>query len=230
MSKPSWFESTNNISELSEPSANTFSLDPTMDIQKIRCLWLISFIQDMRTFMGFSSRFYVRGLSAYPSLCDAITLLRDDFQTYHANKSPAHGPELSPSDYDRLTCLFSICIMMQDSISTPFHDPMSSPVPSHGLTMLDEALANSQSIWQGSVGNLRPFLLRHMVDCHLDGPQKIDYIRRMVDVLSHLSLEAGVGVEKCLLNMLCRTRAAQSTFLVDNSWTPDSLLSSMHGQ
>lgn len=226
MSKPSWFECTNNISEISEPSANAFSLDPTMDIQKIRCLWLISFIQDMRTFMGFSSRFYVRGLSAYPSLYGAVSLLRDDFQAYHLNKSCAHGPELSPSDYDRLTCLFSICLMIQDSISTP----MSSPVPSHGLVMLDEALANSRSLWQASVGNLRPFLLHHMLECHLDGPQKIDYIRRIVEVLSHLSLEAGVGIEKCLLNMLCRTQATQSTFLVDDGWTPDSLLSSMHGQ
>ena len=230
MSRPSWFESTNNISEISEPSANAFSLDPNMDIQKIRCLWLISFIQDMRTFMGFSSRFYVHGLSAYPSLYDAVTLLRADFQTYHTNKSLSGGPEMTVSDYNRLTCLFSICIMMQDSISSPLGGPMGSPSPSHGLIMLDDALANSRSLWQASVSNLRPFLLHHLVECHLDGPQKIDYISRMVEVLSHLSLEAGIGVEKCLLNMLCRTQAVQSTFLVDDGWTPDSLLSSMHGQ
>jgi len=201
-----------------------------MDIQKVRCLWLISFIQDMRTFMGFSSRFYVRGLSAYPSIYDAVTLLRDDFQAYHANKNTSPGSEMTASDYDRLTCLFSICIMMQDSISSSPRGPMNFPIPSYGLTTLEEALANSRSLWQASVGNLRPFLVRHLVERHLDGPQKVDYIRRMVEVLSHLSLEAGLGVEKCLLNMLCRTQAAQSTFFVDDSWTPDSLLSSMHGQ
>jgi hypothetical protein len=230
MSKPSWFEPTNNISEISEPSANAYSLDPTMDIQKIRCLWLISFIQDMRTFMGFSSRLYAYGLSTYPSVYDAIALLRDDFQTYHAIKSPSHGREMTASDYDRLTCLFSICLMMQDSISSPPRGPMNSPLPSHDLIVLDEALASSRALWEASVGNLRPFLLNHLMECHLDGMQKIDYVRRMVGVLSHLSLEAGIGVEKCLLNMLCRTQAAQSTFLVDDGWTPDSLLSSMHGQ
>ena len=58
MAKPSWFEPTNNISEVSEPSADTFPLDPSMDFQKIRCLWLISFVQDLwalRDFLPYST-------------------------------------------------------------------------------------------------------------------------------------------------------------------------------
>lgn len=228
MAKPSWFEPTNNISEVSEPSADAFALDPSMDFQKIRCLWLISFIQDLRTFMGFSSRFYVQGLAAYPSLYQVVLHLRDEFQSSHSTASLTHGT--SSSDYDRLTCLFSICLMMQESISSRPIDAMSNPFWSSGLDILEEALLQSRGLWDFSLQNLRRFLYCHLVESYPDGERKIEYVRKMTEVLGQVSLEARIGVEKCLLNMLCRTKDAQAAFLVDNGWTPDSLLSSMHGQ
>jgi hypothetical protein len=228
MTKPSWFEPTNNISEVSEPSADAFALDPSMDFQKIRCLWLISFIQDLRTFMGFSSRFYVQGLSTYPSLYQAVLHLRDEFQRSNSSASITLGT--SPSDYDRLTCLFSICLMMQESISSPPIDAMSNSFWSSGLDILDGALMQSRGLWDFSVQNLRPFLHQHLIETYPGALQKIEYVRRMTEVLGQVSLEARIGVEKCLLNMLCRTKDAQTAFLVDDGWTPDSLLSSMHGQ
>lgn len=228
MSKPSWFESTNNISEISEPSADAYALDPTMDIQKIRCLWLISFIQDMRTFMGFSSRFYIQGLSTCPALYKAALLLRDDFQAHHMDTSQDLG--MTAPDYDRLTCVFAICLMIQDSMTTPLDGPLYDSLRSRGLVLLNGALAESQAMWEGSVQNLCPILHHHLTAFHVEGLEKVDYIKRMIEILGHLSLEARTGVEKCLLNMLCRTQGAQTTFLVDDGWTPDSLLSRMHGQ
>lgn len=79
MSKPSWFESTNNLSETSEHNISHNILGSTIDLQKMRCLWLLSFIQDMRNLMSMSSQLYMDGLLAFPSLYNAILLIRDDF-------------------------------------------------------------------------------------------------------------------------------------------------------
>ncbi|KAE8376119.1 hypothetical protein BDV26DRAFT_294351 [Aspergillus bertholletiae] len=228
MSKPTWFESSNNISEISEQSFQNAAIAASVDTQKVRCLWLISFIQDMRTLMAFSSRLYMDGLASYPSLYDAVLLLRANF--YLANEGPSHSTSF-PSDYDRLACLFSICITMQESISrSPITTALPTPEISNDMALLDVALATSRSVWQTSVYSLRAFLHNHFVTYHPDGAAKIDYVMKMTDVLGHLSLEARRGVEKCLLNMLCRAREGKVWAFTDDGWTPDSLLSSVHGQ
>ncbi|KAF7585567.1 hypothetical protein BBP40_010649 [Aspergillus hancockii] len=229
MTRPTWFESTNNLSEISEQSFQNAARVASVDTQKVRCLWLISFIQDMRTLMAFSSRLYMDGLAAYPALYDAVILLRSKFHS--VNESPSHGSNFLGSDYDRLACLFSICITMQESISRP-PASLASPTPEiyNDMSLLDMTLATSRNLWETSVYSLRAFLHQHFVAYHPDGAAKIDYVMKMTDVLGHLSLEARRGVEKCLLNMLCRAREGKVWFLVDDGWTPDSLLSSVHGQ
>ena len=228
MSKPTWFASSNNISEISEQSFHNAAKAALVDTQKVRCLWLISFIQDMRTLMAFSSRLYMDGLASYPSLYDAVLLLRSNFHL--ANESPPQTASF-PSDYDRLACLFSICITMQESISrSPVTAALPAPEIHNDMALLDVALATSRNVWETSVYSLRAFLHHHFVAYHPDGAAKIDYVMKMTDVLGHLSLEARRGVEKCLLNMLCRAQEGKLFFLADDSWTPDSLLSSVHGQ
>ncbi|KAB8238030.1 uncharacterized protein BDW43DRAFT_262897 [Aspergillus alliaceus] len=229
MSRPSWFESSNNLSEISEQSFQNAAIAASVDTQKVRCLWLISFIQDMRTLMAFSSRLYIDGLASYPALHDAVLLLRSNF--YLANKIPSNHTSFLASDYDRLTCLFSICITMQESMS---RSPAStvSPAPDiyNDMALLDVALSASREVWNTSVYSLRAFLHHHFVAYHPDGVAKIDYVMKMTDVLGYLSLEARRGVEKCLLNMLCRARDGKEPLLTDDGWTPDSLLSSVRGQ
>ncbi|KAE8152652.1 hypothetical protein BDV25DRAFT_150810 [Aspergillus avenaceus] len=228
MTRPSWFESSNNLSEISEQSICNAALATSVDTQKVRCLWLISFIQDMRTLMAFSSQFYLDGLSSYPALYDAMLLLRSDFHL--VSESPCYDHGFATADYDRLACLFSISITMQESISRATPTIASGALDVlNDLAVLDMDLAISRNLWECSVYSLRAFLHHHFMVHHPDGAAKIDYVMKMTDVLGHLSVEARRGVERCLLNMLCRTWEGKTESLVDD-WTPDSLLSSVHGQ
>ncbi|BCR85437.1 uncharacterized protein ACHE_20894A [Aspergillus chevalieri] len=219
MSKPSWFESTNDLSEISEHSIRRSILGSSIDLHKMRCLWLISFIQDMRNLMGMSSQLYMGGLSVYPSLYDAVLFIRNDFLI----EGEAYKTECHESDYDRLTCLFAITIMVQESISLAY------AAQSNELATLDMSLQTYRHVWEGSIHSLRSFIRNHFLNSYPNGELKIDYVMQMTDIVSHLSLEAHQGIEKCLLNMLCRTWDGRLPFFVDDGGTPDSLLSTVHG-
>lgn len=227
MTEPSWFESVNNISDISE-SVQCNALDPSLDVQKVRCLWLISLIQDMRTFMGSSARFYVEWMSTYSSIYGAVRLIELDFQRVAQNTAP--DAVNSASEFDRLFCLFFIVVMMQEGIPSMHTGSANQSESCNSLVRLNIDLTTSRWLWASSVCDLRTFLHHHLVEFHANGIQKIDYIRNMVDVLSCLSIEARIGVEKCLINLLCRSKDKRESFLIDDGWTPDSLLSSVHGQ
>jgi hypothetical protein len=228
MAKPSWLESTNNLGEISNPSLHLTLIDPSLDIQKVRCLWLISFIQDMRTFMGSSLNVYGAGLASFPFINEAVLLLRYDFQLAIANDSRAQG--VSTHDQDRLACLFAISVLMQESISLLYDSSPMAPTRSNTLAILDMALAESESIRKHSVENLRSVIFECVMASQPDGEHKVNYIMELADVLSALSLDARRGVEKCLLNMICHAGNKGTKLLVDDGWTPDSLLSSIRGQ
>lgn len=185
----------------------------------MRCLWLLSFIQDMRNLVGMSSQLYMDGLLAFPSLYSAILLIRDDFMF----QGQAYKTKYLASDYDRLACLFAISIMVQESVS------MNFACPENELAVLDRSLQASCHDWVTSTHSLRSFLHSYFVNSHPKGSLKIEYVTQMTDVIKHLSLQAHRGIEKCLLNMLCRTREGRLPFYVDDGGTPDSLLSSVHG-
>ncbi|KAK9243423.1 hypothetical protein V1506DRAFT_463005 [Lipomyces tetrasporus] len=237
MAKPSWFDSSNRVWEISEHHLNN-SLHPMrasiIDLHKIYCLWLISFIQDMRTLMRSSSQLYQQGLAVYPAVHDAVLLLHFYFQL--DAQTSMHEASCSTPEYDRLACLLFISVLLQESMSSsytstatpPTSDSFSSP-SSNSLAILDVSLQESRNMWEGSVGNMHLFLFHHFVNLP-NGSLKTKYAMQMTDVLGHLSLEARRGVEKCLLNMLCGTNGGKLRFSGEDSWTPDSLLSSMHGE
>ncbi|KAK9481616.1 fungal-specific transcription factor domain-containing protein [Lipomyces starkeyi] len=233
MVKPSWFDSSNRIWEISE-HPDHMSLHPTfgtiIDLHKVRCLWLISFIQDMRTLMGSSSQLYMEGLGIYPAVHSAVLLLHSSFQ--HDDHSRMQDGGTVP-EYDRLSCLLFICMVLQESISLSYNftgtqSEFSRPF-SNGLAILDMALLESQDFWKDSVGNLHSFIFNHFINLE-DGTLKIKYCMQMTDVLEHVSHETRTGVEKCLLNMLCRTKGGRMAFSAEDGWTPESLLSSIHGE
>ncbi|KAK9235840.1 hypothetical protein V1525DRAFT_347461 [Lipomyces kononenkoae] len=237
MSKPSWFDASNHIWELSENPIND-SLNPTLasiiDLHKMHCLWLVSFIQDMRTLMRSSSQLYQHGLGEYRAVHETVLLLYFHFQ--HDAQIYEHEASRDTPEYDRLACLFFISVLLQESLSSSYTPAPALPTSgyfsmpsSNSLAVLDSTLNESRSLWEGSVQSLHLLLFEHFVNVP-DGSLKARYAIQMTDVLRHLSLEARRGVEKCLLNLLAGTKGGKLRFSGENSWTPDSLLSSMHGE
>lgn len=227
MSKPSWLESTNNLERISRPlySPPVRQHTPSLDVQKVRCLWLISFIQDMRTFMG---SFYTRGLFGYPITHTAVRLLRQKFQHSIEFSSPG-GEAITEWEDEMLGCLFSISVLIQESISVFSDGGSTTPTSPNTLDELEIFLRDSQHMWMNSVYNLRVLLFESLARLFEKGEFKVNYVMDLVQVLNTLSLEARQGVEKCLLNLLCCLGNNNTSMLIDDGWTPDSLLSSMHG-
>ncbi|KAK9427125.1 hypothetical protein V1505DRAFT_318100 [Lipomyces doorenjongii] len=235
MAKPSWFDSSNRVWEISEHRLNN-SLHPILasivDLHKIYCLWLISFIQDMRTLLRSSSQLYQQGLGVYPAVHDAVLLLHHHFQL--DAQTSTHEAGYPSREYDRLASLLLISVLLQESMSSTSTATLPtsgsfSRSSSNRLAVLDASLQESRNRWEGSVGNLYLFIFHYFMNLP-DGSLKAKYTMQMTDVLGHLSLEARRGVEKCLLNMLCGTKGGKLRFSAEDSWTPDSLLSSMHGE
>ncbi|OJJ66442.1 hypothetical protein ASPBRDRAFT_137943 [Aspergillus brasiliensis CBS 101740] len=227
MSRPSWLESTNKLERISRPvlSSTIVQRAPSLDVQKLRCLWLISFIQDMRTFMG---SFYSRGLLGYPTAHTAVALLFQNFQT-STETCPPDGDNIMDWEHELLGCLFSISVLIQESISVVSDGGPTTPTQLSTLDELEIFLRDSRHIWMGSVHNLRIILFESLSRLFEQGDSKVGYVLDLVQVLSTLSLEARQGVERCLLNLLYCLGNTSTTLLIDDRWTPDSLLSSMHG-
>lgn len=228
MSKPSWLEPTNHLETISRPLSNFIPASPCpphMDVQKVRCLWLISFIQDMRTFMGYS---YGCKLSFYPSINAAVGLLRYNFLCSIATTSRTSS-DITLLEYDTLACLLSFSVMVQESIPT-FHDvTIDTPAACDVLFRLDMSLRVSHDLWTNSVSIMRSVIYQYINGLYGGNCSTVNYIVELADVLAALSLEARRGVEKCLLNLLCRLGNTRDIFPIDEGWTPDSLLSSIHG-
>lgn len=235
MTKPSWFDSSNSIYEISEEHGQ-MSLHPllgtTVDLHKIRCLWLLSFIQDMRTLMSSTFQLYMEGLGVYPAVHDAVLLLYSFFQFEKLAQLQSAG--YTAAEYVRMACLVFISMVLQDSLSLTsdrqIRTHSSSHIPmNNGLAALDTALEGSRQFWESSTKHLYDFLFRHFTEPS-GASSKAKYAMQMTDVIEHLSAEARRGTEKCLLNMLCGREGGKRRFSVEDSWTPDSLLSSVHGE
>jgi hypothetical protein len=226
MSRPSWFESTNNLDRISPPllSPPIMQQTPSYDIQKVRCLWLISFIQDMRTFMG---SVYTRGLSSFPFTHAAVGLLRHNFLLL--SNSPVNGIRRTEGEDEMLGCLLSISVLIQESISVPSDGHLATSTGPNILDRLEVSLQSSRHMWGRSIHNLRSVLNESLARLFEEGEFKANYVTDLVQVLGTLSLEARRGVEKCLLNLLYCLGNNSNMLSVDDGWSPDSLLSSMHG-
>lgn len=174
--------------------------------------------------------FYATGLSSFPCTHAAVGLLRHHFRSsIESFVDETYIPQLED---EMLGCLFSISVLIQESISILSSGDSTASTGLNTLGELENSLRDSRPLWWDSIHNLRSILYESVRRLFEQGEYKVNYITDMVHVLSTLSLEARRGVEKCLINLLyCLgdNNNDSDKFLVDDGWSPDSLLSSMHG-
>ncbi|OAA57506.1 peroxisomal catalase [Niveomyces insectorum RCEF 264] len=261
MAKPSWFDSSNNIFELSEEAvpASIHPMGSSENVRRVRGLWLLSFIQDMNTFLFNSAELRNRGLRRYPGVQDAILVLktatkRATLDAHRRSRSGGGGGDGDDEDeactvaeFNRLACLFFISVLLQ---TPPSHGPgqlpenagpaaeatpPSRPAPSSDLALMD-AVLRAWSVWPGSVEDLHNLLFHHCAVLP-DSQQKTNYVLQMTRVLASLSSEARRGVERCLLHILNQAGgkngsnegAYERRPSYSDNWTPDDFLSSLRG-
>ncbi|KAI0406163.1 tachykinin family protein [Xylaria palmicola] len=231
MTRPSWFDSSNQLREISQqPLAATHPVLGQPEIlYKARCLWLLSFIQDMRNFMSHSSEMRNHGLVRYAFIRDALLVVRSDLHL-HDEDFQGEG-EMNERERIRLACLFYICVVLQGSIS-PDHIPdAGNPVPidfhhSYSITHFDQYLAHHHAQWHGSSERLFNCVFYADIAAQIP-PTKLHYALDLTNVLGSTSPEARHGVERCMLQILCQALMEDTT--VDYDWTPDSLLACIEG-
>lgn len=169
--------------------------------------------------------FSTRGLSSFPFTHAAVGLLRETFQlSIGPSLDDAH---ITEGEDEMLGCLFSISVLLQESISVLSKIGSTTP-GANSLDGLETSLRDSRHIWKHSVHNLRSVLYESPTMRFEEAETKVNYVVDLVHVVGTLSLEARRGVEKCLLNLLY-SLGSDNILLVDDGWSPDSLLSSMHG-
>ncbi|KAI1276782.1 tachykinin family protein [Xylaria sp. FL0933] len=226
MNRPSWFDSSNQLREISQQSMATHPvLGQFENLYKTRCLWLLSFMQDMRTFMGQSAELYNHGLARYVSIREALLVVKSDLYL-HEEDLQGEG-DINERERTRLACLFYICVMLQGSVSDS-----GSTVPmdfhhSYSITSFDQCLARSYVEWQASVQHLFQCLFHGTIAAQTPS-SRLRYALDLTDILGSMSAEARRGVERCMLQILCQALMEARTTL-DYDWTPDSLLACIEG-
>ena len=172
--------------------------------------------------------FCTKKLSSFPFFHHAIELLRHDFKI--SFETYQNGSHITQHETELLVCVFSMSVLVQESFS--YLADVKSVSHTHRLSLaeFEETLGNSHQIWYHSAQQLRYMLYKNFIQLHAEGQRNMNYTMNLVQVLSTLSLEARQGVEKCLLNLLYQLgNKDSSASLKDDRWSPDSLLSSIHG-
>ncbi|KAM5349382.1 hypothetical protein ACJ41O_005887 [Fusarium nematophilum] len=235
MSKPSGFDCSNQIEELSDqPLAAHLHpvLGDTENLHRIRCLWLLSFVQDMGTFRSNSPEIHSHGTTQFAAIQQALVLLKMHLRQHEVGS--ARQDTCSDSEFTRLACLFFICVLLQQatSVSSPSTEPNLEPGPRSYDTDLvaffDNFLEATGSAWEGSTDSLYTTLFCNF---DVDGRTSLnmEYVQNMTNVMASMSGGVRYGVERCLLNILCHTEK-NGFDAFDEEWTPDSLLSLIPAQ
>lgn len=232
MTKPSWFDSSNQLWEICD-SPMSLRLHRVLgdeeSLHRVRCLWLISFIQDMRTLMNNSLETYANGITKYTAIQKALGLIGSE-----VSEQDTPNPDedvCSDGEYRRLACLLFISATLQSSISNSFEEEnMDSGYQSTSnldIDALEAAFYANTLSWATSTEHLYNMLFCGTLwNAGDDGVTS--YVLNLAAMVSRMSVDTRRGVEMCLLRILRQVPASVS-FSLDDTWTPDGLLSSTHG-
>lgn len=234
MAKPSWFDSSNQLWEISD-SPMSVRLHPVLgdeeNLHRVRCLWLISFIQDMRTLMNNSLETYANGIAKYTAIQKALGLIRSEVS--EQDTAGPDGDVCSDGENRRLASLLFISATLQSSINNsfeegnPYMDSGYQSPSNFNIHALEEVLHANTLSWAKSTENLYNLLFYGSLwNARDDGITS--YVLNMAGMVSRMSVDTRRGVERCLLHILRQVPASVS-FSLDDTWTPDGLLSSIHG-
>ncbi|KAJ4246489.1 hypothetical protein NW757_009538 [Fusarium falciforme] len=204
-------------------------LGDTVNLHRIRCLWLLSFVQDVGTFRVNSPEIYSHGTSLFSAIKEALGLLKLHLKQNEAGSMRQDA--CTKSEFTRLACLFFICILLQQSTSNSSAATNLSGYRSYDTQLvayLNMFLDSSRPQWQGSIDNLYTALFSTF-DASVRTGLNMEYIRNMTGVMASMTGGVRYGVERCLLNILCRTES-NGFDAFDEEWTPDSLLSQIPPQ
>ena len=232
MEKPSWFDTSNQLSELTDPQSVSqlqAVLGGERNLHRLRCLWLLSFVQDLGSFMSSSAQLYQYGLREFGALQEALMVLKRDMRL--DGPSSAQGAAPSDKQQQRLSCLFFISLLFQSSAEATERSskPNEIDVQLDRVRALDTYLQENHQLWYGSPEIGLFDTLFHRSAATESWSPSHDYVFSLTKVVGSLSSEARNGIEMCLLHLLCRAPANAAR---DESyeWTPDALLSSIHGE
>ncbi|EFX01755.1 peroxisomal catalase [Grosmannia clavigera kw1407] len=239
MSRPSWFDSSNNLFELSEQPQSTGlqSADSDEHLQRVRGLWLLSFIQDMRTFLVDCLAHGSRTVRQYNGVQEATLFLQADMKRRMLDPNRLDESDFcSSAEFQRLACIFFICILLQTPLGEPSFPVDSSSASSisnissvsgsissisgstsdgetellsktSGLALMDAFLLSSRGQTE-SVEDLYTRLFYQFAELP-DIDRKTKYALQMTHVLASLSNEARRGVERCLLRIMRRASGGE---------------------
>lgn len=237
MSRPSWFYSCNNIDNLSLNTDSALILGSATNLHNIRCLWLLSFVQDTRIFMDRFRELFDNGLSNLGGLLQAVLLIQ--MQMLEPGQDEGQGQQTLDQarwEHIRLSCLFFICVLLQTTAPTNLNAshmtgknlllPLSGDeAPFH----LNDFLLAHNYEWQYSLQDLHQLLFSKFATGDVETRRVADYAKQMADILSSMNRESRRGVEICLLNILLDQPGLgpHHTLSVGDE-TPDSLMSTLH--
>ncbi len=187
MAKPSWFDGSNQLWELSQISRNHSMLNE-QKLQRVRGLWLISFIQDIRTLRSSAAKLREYALPLYTAIQDALKLLNMDSQR---DASSSSSPEAACTDHElaRTSCLLLISVILHGTLTSCEISP--SPAPC-SLSGLDKYLHERRLEWQDSVEGLYGLLFLDLT-ASPESAQTLNYIQQMAHVLVSLQQRSTQG-------------------------------------
>lgn len=118
MGGPSWFDTSNQIWEISSQHDHEWAMN---NVHKIRCLWLLSFVQDIGTFVCNNPDVYADGLVRYPAAMDALGVLHAGSRQSRPPSTPDDQTPCRENEFKRLACL--LCRTRSQLLSLPRHNP-----------------------------------------------------------------------------------------------------------